>query len=426
MVASRTHRFLGLAALACLPLGVGSCFGGPSGGTSAPLLSGPDSGASQVLAVVDAGGEIVLDAAPGALDASQPSSADAGPTEGLDADVADACTGSIAVLGGTVAGASTIAFAATLVPGGAWSVTSLPSNVASPPAIAAFGGGFVAVYVDNTGDLEFATSTWSWSSPGGVSGVTATGAPSLAVVGSTLHLVYQGAGSKYVHGTYTAGAGWDAADDPIGGASKQGFGPATPVAASVGGALVIAYGGQNGSLYDETWTGGAWQPDTQHAAATVGTLAPAIAALDGGASDALVVYASASGTLYSTSRSAGAWSTPAEIDANAFTGAAPSLVALPGGRAMMTYLGTNGLPYFSLYDPAAASPWTSPSAIGAGTAKLSSPPSVAPGVCGDDAVVVLTEPAGVAALRYAGGAWSAPSVLAGTAGMTFASVASQP
>jgi hypothetical protein len=410
-------------AMVCLPFCLSSCFGDSGDGASPPPLSGPDGGASQVLAVVDAGNGVVR----GAPDASQPSTPDAGRADDAGPDAAaDACTGTIGVLGGTVSGASTIAFAATLVPGGTWSVSSLPSNVASPPAIAAFGGGFVAVYVDNTGDLELATSTWSWSSPAGVAGVTATGAPSLAVVGSTLHLVYQGAGSKYFHGTYTTATGWDAADDPIGGASKQGFGPAAPVAASVGGALLIAYGGQNGSLYDETWTDGGWQPDAQHTAAALGTVAPAIVALDGGASDTLVVYASASGILYSTSRSAGAWSAPAEINANAFTDAAPSLVALAGGRAMMTYLGTNELPYFALFDPAATPAWTSPAAIGAGSAKLSSPPSVAAGVCGDDAVVVLTEPAGVAALGYAGGTWSAPTMLAGTAGMTFASVASQP
>ena len=67
-----------------------------------------------------------------------------------------------------------------------------------------------------------------------------------------------------------------------------------------------------------------------------------------------------------------------------------------------------------------------PAPIGTGSPKLSSPPSVAPGVCGDDAVAVLTEPQGVTAVRYSGGAWLAPTVLAGTAGMTFASVASQP
>ena len=58
---------------------------------------------------------------------------------------------------------------------GSWAVSSLPSNVASPPAIAAFGDGFVTVFVDAAGDLEFATSTWSWSSPAAVAGMTATG-----------------------------------------------------------------------------------------------------------------------------------------------------------------------------------------------------------------------------------------------------------
>jgi hypothetical protein len=337
----------------------------------------------------------------------------------------DACTGAVAVVGGTVAGASTIAFGATLLQGGSWTVSSLATNVGSPPAIAAYAGGFLATFVDATGDLDFATSTWSWSSPAGVATVTAKGSPSLAVVGTSLHVVYQGEDGKYYHGTYASGSGWDAADDPVGGA-KQGFGPSAPVAESVGGALVIAYGGQNGSLYDETWTAGAWEPDNQHATAMVGQLSPAIVALTGGTSDTLVVYVDPTGVLYSTTRSASAWSAPAVIDANAFTGASPSLAALPGGRALMTYEGTDGLPYFDVYDPAAMPPWTAPAAIGTNSPKLQSPPSVAPGVCGDDAVAVLAEPAGVAVMRYAGGAWLAPTLLAGTAGMTFASVASQP
>jgi hypothetical protein len=256
--------------------------------------------------------------------------------------------------------------------------------------------------------------------------VTAESAPSLAVAGTSLHLVYQATDAKYAHGTYTIAAGWDAANDPVGGASKQGFGPSAPVAASVAGDLVIAYGGQNGFLYDETWTDGAWAPDEEHTTAQIGTLSPAIAALSGGASDTLVVYANTTGTLYATSRSAGAWSSPAVINANAFTNAAPSLVALSAGRALMAYLGTDEHPYFSVYDPSAAPPWTSPSAIGTGSPILTSPPSIAPGVCGDDAVAVLAEAAGVTTVRYASGAWLPPTALPGTAGMTFASVASRP
>jgi hypothetical protein len=93
---------------------------------------------------------------------------------------------------------------------------------------------------------------------------------------------------------------------------------------------------------------------------------------------------------------------------------------------MMTYLGTDEHPYFSVYDPSTAPPWTSPAAIGTDSPTLASPPSVAAGVCGDEAVAVLAEATGVVAIRYASGAWLPPTLLEGTAGMTFASVASQP
>jgi hypothetical protein len=325
-----------------------------------------------------------------------------------------------------MSGASTIAFAAIADHNGGWSVSSLPSNVASSPAIVAFDSGFLAVFVDADGLLEDVAFSWSWSSPSQVGGARALGAPSAAVAGSSLHLVYQEDDGKYVHGVYTSDAGWGSVDDPVGGATKQGFGPSPPVATAEGSTLAIAYGGQNGLLYDETWSSAAWEPDTEHTAAQVGALSPAIVALSGGSGDTLVVYAAPGGTLYFTSRAAGAWSAPAVVNSNAFTNAAPSLVGLPGGGAMLAYLGTNGLPYFSVYDPSEPPLWSSPAPIGTGKSTLASPPTVAPGVCGDEVVTVLSQPEGVAVVRYAGGAWLPATLLEGTAGMTFASVASHP
>jgi len=396
-----------------VPLGVCSC--GSSGGATHGPSYGPDAGGTDALAVADATNDV-------AGDVASLADAPADTTEAGD----DACTGAVAVVGGTVAGASTIAFGATLLQGGSWAVSSLATNVGSPPALAAVPGGFVAVFVDATGHLDYATSSWSWSSPAAVAGVSAKGSPSLAGVGTTLHLVYQGTDGKYEHGTYTAGTGWDMANDPIGGATKQGFGPSAPVAASVAGDLLIAYGGQNGFVYDETWSAGAWAPDDEHASATVELLSPALVALQGGTSDALIVYVAPDTTIHWTSRSAGAWSAPALVSATAFTDASPSLAPLSGGRAVMAFLGTNGLPYFSVYQPASTPPWSTPAAIAASTTALVSPPSVAPGVCGDDAVAALPEAAGVAVVRYAGGAWLSPTVLPGTAGMTYAAVATQP
>jgi len=394
--------------------------GSGDGGTHGPTVT-LDGGSADGSTGVDGSGRDVasVDGGSSSLDASTDVPGD------REEVGSDACTGSIAVFGGSLAGASTIAFGATLLHGGSWSISSLPTNVTSPPAIAAFGGGFVAAFVDANGHLEFATSTWTWSSPAPVGASAARGSPSLAVLGGSLHVIYQGSDSMYYHGIYAADSGWDAANDPVGGA-KHGFGPNPPVAEGETDALLIAYSGQNGSLYDEAWSPSTWAPDDEHTLAEVGQLSPAIAALHGGTSDALIVYADPSGTLYFTSRSGGAWSAPAVIDVNAFTHASPSLAALAGGGAVMTYLGTNQLAYFSVYDPKASPEWTSPAAVETGSTKLSSPPSVAPGVCGDDAIAVLAEPAGVAAVRYVGGTWTLPTTLPGTAGMTFASVATKP
>jgi hypothetical protein len=390
----------------------------------------PDSGTSAV--VVDAARDAVLDVAPGRGNDSGPVRLDASPetaTRVLDASIdaghVDACTGSVAVTGGTVAGASTLAFGATLLESGAWSVSSLPTNVEQAPAIVAFQGGFAAAFVDAVGDLEFATSTWTWSSPSALGGVVAKGTPSLAVVGSDLHVVYQGSSGKFFHGIYSPGSGWDQPIDPVGG-SEQGFGPSAPAAATIAGELVVAYAGQDGWLYDQTWSAGAWTSANPHMAAQTGQLTPSVVALQGGASDTLVVYVDPTGVLQFTARAAGAWSAPVVINTDAFTGASPSLAPLSGGRAVMAYLGTNNLPYFSVYDPATAPPWTHPAAMAVSSPELASPPAIAAGMCGDDAIATLVEPAGVAAVRYVGGAWTAPTMLEGTAGMTYAAVASQP
>jgi hypothetical protein len=337
----------------------------------------------------------------------------------------DACSGTAVVVGGTVSGASTIAFAATQERRGGWSVTSLPTNVGAPPAVVAYGSGFLAVFPDASGDLQYVTSTWVWSSPASVAGVSAIGTPSLAVLGGSLHLVYQGTDSKYFHGIYSTD-GWNGAGDPVGGASAQAFGPSAPVAASVGDELFVAYSGQDGALYEAAWASGTWQSDAKQPMTQVGTVPPALVALTGGTSAALAVYSNPSGLLYFSSENDGAWSAPAVVEASAFTHAAPSVVALAGGGAMMAYLGTNELPYFSLYEPASTPPWTSPAPLGSSGSTLLSIPALAPGVCGDEAMAALTTPLGVSVLAYSMGAWSSPTLLPGTAGMTYASVASQP
>jgi hypothetical protein len=77
----------------------------------------------------------------------------------------------------------------------------------------------------------------------------------------------------------------------------------------------------------------------------------------------------------------------------------------------------------STYDP--ASGWTAPIPVSNDT--LVSPPTVAPGVCGADAVMTYVATGGaVQVVTLSGGSWGTPVAITGATGMQWASIAVQP
>jgi hypothetical protein len=263
-------------------------------------------------------------------------------------------------------------------------------------------------------------------------------APALAVVGADVHLVYlakpvdASSDDKFFHGVYSNGA-WDAADDPVG--SPQSFGERGPSAAGAGGNLVIAQSGTNGFLYDQTLSA-SWQAAIEHPTATLDpTYPPAITALSGGGADLMIVYLrSDNGNddrhLTYTTRSGGLWSAPAEVydmPGNvAFSVSPVSVAPLSGGRAALAFLGTDGKGYFSLFDPSLPAPWTAPAPVDA-SAVLASPPQIASGICGADAVAAYVTVGGsVEIATLSGGVWSSPEALQGAPRSTYAAIATLP
>lgn len=397
--------------------------GGIRGDGSAPHDSGSFD-AGRDASASDARLEASVDDGASANDASSDSPVDAPVIDASDGGVT--CTSTMALLAG---GATSLAGASFT--SGQWSTaTSLVGTAAAPIALAPFGAGYVGVSVASDRSIHSTTFASSWSALTTIGTLGSRDAPALAAVGTSLHLAYQAQSAdaakdyKYFHGTLS-GAAWDTALDPVG--TPQSFGARGPAAAGAANKLVLAQAGSDGFLYDQTWDG-AWQAAHQQATTSVeNVISPTLVSLRGGASDLLVVYARKTDRhfMYAT-RTAGAWSAPVEVYNQggnvAFANDPVTLAALPSGGAVLAYLGGNGKPYFSLF---ASGTWSAPATIASGT--VLSVPSIATGVCGDDAVVAYVGSAGdVNVTRLTGTTWSAPTAIAGAAGMTYAAMATLP
>ncbi len=340
------------------PTFLGDAGDAATGDDGAPAEAGAgDAGDTGDAAVGDAGGEGGSASPDANLDSPAGQTGDASDTGTVPADAAgnpDAGASDAAACPSTMAllamGGSSVAEAR--FSGGAWSAATLASQgaAASPalPALLPFAGGYLGTFVGSgtSAPLEGVAYEGAWSAPARVGAIAAQGTPAMAATGSTEHVLYWGGDGKFYHGVYDAS--WNGANDPVqvgGGAQSFGSsGPAVAAPADAGGALVVVQAGTNGTLYDQTWTAGAWQAASAHAGtALVATISPAVVALQGGAADLLVVYVRASDYhLMFTSRTAGIWSSPGEVyDVSgniAFTGAAPALAALPGGGAVLLWL----------------------------------------------------------------------------------------
>ena len=350
-------------------------------------------------------------------------------TDVVTTDVASdapSCTSQIAFIGGN----GTSAFGAGGPPGNIASAT-IPGTLLDcpkPVSIARFKSGLLAAIAQADGTLVSSPYTTSWADPAPVASAKTIDSPALTAMSQTAHLVYQAADYKYYHAQYTQSA-WDSATDPVGGSgSSQSFGARAPGAASAGSDLVIVQGGSDSYLYDQTWNV-SWQAAHKQGSAGVqNTISPAIIALTGGASDLLAAYMrNADYKVMAVARTAGTWtSSPMQIDVNAYSNDPAVLAPLPNGKALLVFRGSDQKPYFSTWD--GSTTWTAPAPVVTNANPIVlSVPSVAPGVCGADAIVAWAESGGgVKWATFSGGTFSSPQSLAGTSGAKFVAVATLP
>ena len=361
----------------------------------------------------------------------------------LDASLCGSGTGTIAVVGGSAA----VAFGAVSKNGAPFTSTSFTtSTVAAPPSLIPFGAGYLAAFSSGTSHVIESTlftagSTPPWSTPiaipalaGVDASATEMGAPGLAALGTNAELVYQGTDFMFYHGVYSGGV-WGPASDPVGGTgTAHDFGPSAPSSAAVGTTLYVAFDGNDHGLYVTTWTAaGGWTAAYGIGGAGTSGVPATLVALTSGAEDLMLVFAvQSTNLLYSVVHTSGgtgasSWSAPVQVDPLANSATAVSIAPLANGGAVLTYLGsTDAFPYFSIYTAGASTPWTTPALVYAESLPLASPPQVAAGVCGTDAIAALVEPSGIALVPLKSGTWGTPVLMNGTGSLTYASIATTP
>src|SRR5262249_45430706 len=133
----------------------------------------------------------------------------------------------------------------------------------------------------NSGELRYSIADSNAWTPfvAVAAGVTTRARPSVAALG-TAHVAFHGEDFKHYYAEHQAT--WMPMAEPIGGAPQQSFGPSPPTVTVLGGNVVVAFAGDNGDLYDQTRTAGAWQPASAHSLGNVVSVTPALVALSQG------------------------------------------------------------------------------------------------------------------------------------------------
>jgi hypothetical protein len=329
-------------------------------------------------------------------------------------------TGTIAVLAG---GDATLSGSLS-INGGAWTGGAIASGAAkSAPAIAALGGGFVAVTRGPADVLQSLAATPAWGAPSAIGAATTNAAPALAVVGTTAHVAYPSAAAasvnKFFHGA-NAGSGWDTAVDPVQGpAVPQSFGPSAATLAGAGADLVFAQDGDDEGLYVQSWSA-SWTAAAPITGAGTYKPAPPTLVAASGTFDLVLFFVEKTTRRISAAartQATKAWSLPVVIDSLATTDEQVSVARAGAAGLVVAYRGQDGKAYAALGTlGASAIAWTAATPLVAGGVSVDSPPAVAAGVCGDDAIAVYASAGQIRATRLRGTTWSAPELVTGGSG----------
>lgn len=343
---------------------------------------------------------------------------------GEEGEAAAPCTdGTVAVLAGSDASLS----GAIQEKNGAWVAATIAGGAArSRPALVAFGAGFLGV-THGAGDAvqstTYAGGAWSAAATFGEPGVK--GAPSLAVVGSKAHVVYAaGAGTErfFFHDVHD-GAAWEEPTKPVKGSDAQSYGTVSAGLAASGNEVVFAENGTNNGLYVRTFGTGWSDASAVLGAGTIGgetSATPELAAVEGELDLVLVYSEKTTRRLSFATRDAATktWTNGGNVHMHATTDERPALARIDSTTLLLAFRGQDGNAYYARGTIGGQSvSWTAASPIGGGAAfSVDSPPVVARGVCGDDAVFAHASGGTVRVTRLRGETWTAPETIFGLSG----------
>lgn len=344
-----------------------------------------------------------------------------GPTPDPDGGGADAndaaqpvCTsGTIAVLAGT----TTAVMGGAQINGGAWSGAAITGGVAlSPPSLVALGSGFVGLTRGASDAVQSVTYTASWSAAIAVGTLTTTTTPALTVVGTKAHAVtLSGAQFDRIE---NAGTSWTTTGEIV--PPPATATPSAGTLAPAGAELWFAHTGANNGLYIQKWESTWGTANGVMGAGTLPTAPPAMAAITG-KFDLVLLYAdkTAPNVIGYATRDATTkvWGSAQTTHALAQTAEPMSIVQISPLVVMATFRGNNQRPYYMTGALGLNSiGWSSPAQLLPDNSTVDSPPSVAKGVCGDDAVAVYASAGQVKATRYRGTVWTTPEPIMAVSG----------
>jgi hypothetical protein len=296
-----------------------------------------------------------------------------------------------------------------------------PTNDPVGIAITGQGTGIAVIRASTTGELRYALRTGAWSPGFGAQlatmkvGLMIQGGPSVAAGSSKGHVLYRGLNGTFYYASVETGL-WNPTEEPVDAGSGASAGPAPPAIVVLNETPIAVFVGNDGELYDQMRSGGAWQAASGHGVAgQAAGVTPAVTALVMPGPELVVVYSAAgSSALKYTLRNGGSWTAPAAI-AGASSADRVALAALPGGGAVLAYRSLDAHLHIARLSAGASPSWSAPVA-GAGGADptIVTTPAVATGAVGAEAELVFVGATDFIAYssRLVAGAWT-PPVLAG-------------
>jgi hypothetical protein len=312
---------------------------------------------------------------------------------------------------------------------------------ADAPALAvvpATGQGVGLVHVATSNLLDYAIYDGSaWSSFAQLHADVTLGPPSVVGSGATAQVVYGGTNYNYYYESFS-GSSWSTATPAIVPSGVTSLcGPSAPSLALAGANLSMVFvngicSGTANDLYDSDLSGGSWQATTTIATNPSYSAAqrPAVTAPSSGSSGPELVAAYiAQGTsqIYTSSRTGGIWSLPVLLTVG-LTNDPVALAPVAGGggtTAVMAYRGMDMKLYTSFFN---GTSWSTPAAAFSPTnVTVNAAPSVAKGIGGMEAEMAYVDGTGaVWHTRYDGSKWLAPAQVGTGTGFASVAIASGP